>query len=113
VETHRVETPGPFTELPLVAMINRNTASAAEIIAGALQSHGRATLIGQPSFGKDSIQLVFDLQDHSSLHVTAGRWWIPDLDPPIAEYGLQPEIIVPDVNGAEIYRVVLSTLMAE
>ncbi|MCK4725553.1 MAG: S41 family peptidase [Anaerolineales bacterium] len=91
VESYRVEKPGPFTEIPLAILINHNTASAAEIIAGVLQVHGRAQVIGSPTFGKDTIQLVFDLQDGSSLHVTAAEWWIPGLEPPIHGHGIQPD----------------------
>jgi carboxyl-terminal processing protease len=94
VETFRVNKPGSLSDLPLVILINHNTASAAEIIAGSLQSQGRATLIGENSFGKDSIQLIFDLDDGSSLHITAAKWWVPDLMPPIGEGGLQPEILI-------------------
>lgn len=94
VQTYRVNKPGSLSDLPLVILINHNTASAAEIIAGSLQSQGRATLIGENSFGKDSIQLIFDLDDGSSLHITAAKWWVPDLMPPIGEGGLQPEILI-------------------
>lgn len=94
METFRVNKPGSLSDLPLVILINHNTASAAEIIAGSLQSQGRATLIGENSFGKDSIQLIFDLDDGSSLHITAAKWWVPDLLPPIGEGGLQPEILI-------------------
>ena len=94
VETFRIRKPGSLSDLTLVVLINHNTASSAEIIAGSLQSHGRATLIGENSYGKDSIQLVFDLDDGSSIHVTAAKWWIPDLTPPIGEGGLIPDIPV-------------------
>jgi len=94
VETFRIRKPGSLSDLTLVVLINHNTASSAEIIAGSLQSHGRAILIGENSYGKDSIQLVFDLDDGSSIHVTAAKWWIPDLRPPIGEGGLMPDIPV-------------------
>ncbi|HZD56626.1 MAG TPA: S41 family peptidase [Anaerolineales bacterium] len=94
VETFRVEKPGPLRDIPLAILVNHGTASAAEIIAGALQAHQRAPLIGAPTFGKDTVQLVFDLKDGSSLHVTAGHWWIPDLSLPLADKGLQPDIAV-------------------
>lgn len=93
VETFRTSSPGIFSALPITILINRNTASAAEIIAGAIQAHDRAKLIGEPSFGKDSIQLIFDLQDGSSLHLTAAKWWIPGLDPPLSMGGLQPDLV--------------------
>lgn len=94
VETFRIRKPGSLSDLTLVVLINHNTASSAEIIAGSLQSHGRAILIGENSYGKDSIQLVFDLDDGSSIHVTAAKWWIPDQIPPIGEGGLIPDIPV-------------------
>lgn len=102
VETFAAERPGRLTEVPLAVLINHNTASAAEILAGALQANGRAPLIGTPSFGKDSVQLVFDLDDGSSLHVTAARWWIPGLQPPLRDHGLQPDIpLGPDEANSE------------
>ncbi len=83
VETFIVEQPGPLSDLPLVVLVNKGTASAAEIIAGALQARGRAKLVGQDTFGKDSVQLVFDLKDSSSLHVTAAKWWAPGKTVPL------------------------------
>ncbi len=94
VQQYAVSSPGPLAELPLVVLVNQNTASAAEIIAGALQAHGRALLIGVPTYGKDTIQLIFELQDGSSLHVTAAHWWVPGLETPLGGNGLQPDLIV-------------------
>lgn len=94
VETFRVDSFGPFVNLPLVVLVNQHTASAAEIIAGAIKAHQRAQIIGSSTLGKDTIQLVFDLDDESSLHVTAARWWVPGLNPPVGENGVQPDIEV-------------------
>lgn len=82
---------GLYFNLPLTVLINQNTASAAEIVAGVLQSQKRALLIGTQSYGKNSIQYIFELLDGSSIHVTSGRWWIPDLTFP-----LQPDILLQD-----------------
>ncbi len=98
IETFAARSRGPFVTLPLAVLINGNTASAAEIVAGALQRNGRAPLIGAASYGKDSVQLVFELQDGSSLHVTAARWWIPDLNE--SGGGLQPDIEVNETETA-------------
>lgn len=91
-QTLSAERDGDFTGLPLVVWINNGTASAAEIVAGALKARQRTITIGTPSFGKDSIQLVFDLQDGSSLHVTSARWSIPGLEPPVKDHGILPDI---------------------
>ncbi len=91
VDTFQVKKPGELVEIPLVVLVNQNTASAAEIIAGALQSQNRADLVGVPTFGKDTIQLVFDLLDGSSMRVTAARWWIPGLELTLSDHGLQPD----------------------
>lgn len=98
-ETYPVSEPGSLADLPLAVLINHGSASAAEIVAGAIQAHQRAPLVGAPSFGKDSIQLVFTLSDESSLHITAARWWVPGLDYPFAGDGLQPDIPVEPPAG--------------
>lgn len=103
VETFDVKSPGQFFDLPLILLINHNTASAAEIVAGAIQVDNRALLVGQPTFGKDSIQLIFNLRDDSSLQVTAAKWWIPGLSPALTDIGLQPDIaIIPDDSGEDL-----------
>jgi carboxyl-terminal processing protease len=83
---------GEFQNIPLIVLVNHNSASAAEIVAGALQAHDRAKIIGTNTYGKDTIQLVFDLSDGSSLHVTSARWWIPGLGYAIHAQGLIPDI---------------------
>jgi carboxyl-terminal processing protease len=101
IKAYQVEDPGALSEIPLVVLVDGNTASAAEIISGAIKAHQRAPIIGTPTFGKDSIQLIFELQDNSSLSVTSAKWWVPGLEPPIGEGGLQPDITVSTENAGE------------
>jgi carboxyl-terminal processing protease len=99
-ETYKVERPGQFNTLPLVILVNQNTASAAEIIAGALKVHQRARLIGTRTYGKDTIQLVYDLKGGASLHITAAKWWIPGLEPPLEGNGVQPDVPLENTDPA-------------
>jgi carboxyl-terminal processing protease len=85
--------------MSLVVLIDGGTASSAEIVAGALQDRDRAVLIGQPTFGKGSVQLVFDLSDGSSVHVTSARWNTPDRHQ-LDQVGLQPDIRVDPTEEA-------------
>jgi len=106
VEIFEVKQPGRFLEFPLVVLVNGNTASSAEILAGALADHDRAALIGLPTYGKTTVQYIFDLQDGASLHITSGRWWIPGLDFP-----LQPDHpLTEDASEPEFLRKALEVL---
>jgi carboxyl-terminal processing protease len=80
-------------DMPLVILVDGGTASSSEIVAGALQDRDRAILIGTRTFGKGSVQLVYDLTDGSSIHVTSARWFTPDHHQ-IDQQGLGPDIVV-------------------
>lgn len=80
-------------EIPLVVLINRGSASASEIVAGALQDNGRATIIGETSFGKGSIQQVYELSNGGELRVTIARFFTPN-NVRISDNGIAPDILV-------------------
>jgi len=80
-------------DAPLVVIVDAASASAAEIVAGAFQDHGRAQLVGQQTFGKGSVQLIYELSDASSLHVTNAEWLTPD-GHAISGAGLTPDRLI-------------------
>lgn len=84
--------------LPMVVLINNGTASASEIVAAALKEHGRATVIGQHSYGKNTVQVWTELENHGGVRITISRWFTPDHNS-VAPDGIQPEIVVEVPDG--------------
>ncbi len=83
-----------LTRDPLIVLVNKGTASASEILAGALKDNGRAKLVGEATFGKGLIQSLFDLSDGSGLAVTVAKYETPDHND-INRLGIVPDQIVP------------------
>ncbi len=88
-------TPGVLTDLPLVVLINEGSASASEIVAGAVRDRDRALLVGRKSFGKGSVQTLFNLMDGSALYVTIARYHTPN-GTIIDHLGISPDL---DIKG--------------
>ncbi|MDZ7785592.1 MAG: S41 family peptidase [Candidatus Saccharibacteria bacterium] len=90
VETERVSGNSVFGDIPTVVLINEGSASASEILAGALHDHGKATLIGEKTYGKGSVQRLIEFGDGSELKVTVARWFTPN-GRNIDEEGIEPD----------------------
>jgi len=96
---------------PMTVLINRSTASAAEVIAGALQDRNRAVIIGEKSYGKGTVQEIIDLVDGSKLEITIGKYRTPN-GRVIDQVGISPDLLIPDKEGISKALLVLSGLSA-
>ncbi len=87
-----------FTRPPMVVLVNQGTASASEIVAGALQAHGRAALLGEETYGKGSVQELHRLSDDSLMRVTSGIWITP-AGINLGDSGLMPDELIEFEGG--------------
>mgnify|MGYP001585143897 CR=1 FL=1 len=84
---------GTIARYPLIALVNGGSASASEIVAGAIQDHGRGILVGTQTFGKGSVQTIFPMKDGSGLRLTTARYFTPN-GRSIQAKGILPDVIV-------------------
>ncbi|MBI3016907.1 MAG: S41 family peptidase [Deltaproteobacteria bacterium] len=89
---------GTLDNLPMVVLVNGASASASEIVAGALQDHKRAIVVGVKTFGKGSVQQVIELDDKSGLKLTVAKYYTPN-GRSIQEKGLDPDIVVEQIDS--------------
>ena len=92
-QVYKTEGTATAEDIPLVVLVNGGSASASEIVAGAIQDNGRGQMVGDTTYGKGSVQLPQTLSDGSILRVTIARWFTPD-DRTIDGTGLEPDVKV-------------------
>ena len=95
--------PAQVKNVPMVVLVNGGSASASEIVAGALQDHKRAVIMGQPTFGKGSVQTILPLGNNTAINLTTARYYTPN-GRSIQAKGITPDIMVdePGGNGARV-----------
>src|SRR5713101_1182062 len=104
VDRHSVSGHPAAATIPLVVLVDANSASASEIVAGSLQVHHRAKLVGTVTYGKGSVQQDFELADGADIHITIKRWYLPN-GQTIDHKGLAPDVVVTLANPADAFDV--------
>lgn len=113
IESHSANSLGTQPPYPLVALVNEGSASASEIVAGALQANGRAMVIGSRSYGKGSVQSVYDLQDGSGMKLTVAEYLAAGRQR-VQEVGITPDIhLLPVTPDREQLNLVANNTLQE
>ncbi|MBI3956163.1 S41 family peptidase [Candidatus Gottesmanbacteria bacterium] len=100
-QEYEVDRKGKLLDIALVVLVNKGSASAAEIVAGAIRDYKRGKLVGETTFGKGSVQTPFDVAQGAGLHITTGKWLLPKGDS-IMKLGVKPdvEVVLDDATTA-------------
>lgn len=101
LDEERAHHRGTRDDISVICLVNGGSASAAEIVAGALQDHGRALVMGTQTFGKGSVQTIIELEDGSALKLTIARYFTP-AGRSIQEKGITPDVVVEQVRLSEM-----------
>ncbi len=105
VDEVRADSGGVARRGPLAVLVNEFSASAAELVAGCIQDNHRATLVGEKTFGKGSVQTIIDLPDGAGLRLTTLRYYTPN-GRAIQEQGVTPDVLIPGATATETFGVV-------
>ena len=91
--------------VPMVVLVNSGSASASEIVAGALQDHKRATIMGNQTFGKGSVQVILPISEDTAIKITTSRYFTPS-GRSIQAFGVTPDVMVTDMAKGDLFTIV-------
>ena len=110
-QSYRARPAWKFPQVPMAVLINGSSASASEIVAGALQDNKRAVLVGEKSFGKGSVQTILPQEGETAIRLTTAKYYTPS-ERVIHDNGIEPDVVVP-VSFEAWRKVILARNKAE